>query len=267
MDRLATWERRTAVPLTALAVVFLVAYGLPILAPGLPRPVHVACEAVDLAIWVLFAADFAVRLHLSDRRWRFLRTHIFDLAVLALPLLRPLRPLRVLIVVHQLNRHSVQWTRGRLAVYVATTTSLLVAVAALAVLDAERANPEAHIADYGDALWWSVVTITTVGYGDFYPTTGTGRAVAVALMLGGIGLIGFVTGSLATWIVEQISTADRPRDATKADVAELMAEVRAMRAELAELRQAAPPAPRPPVDDEDVPDVVLPLSAAHPDAD
>jgi voltage-gated potassium channel len=157
--------------------------------------------------------------------------------VLVLPILRPLRALRLVVAIKVLNRRTEMLTRGRLAVYVAATTVLLVVVAALAVLDAERGAPDATIATYPQALWWAVVTVTTVGYGDYSPVTVEGRLVALAMMIGGIGLIGFVTGSLASWIVERISTEDRQRDEPgAADAAALLEEIRALRAEVAGLR-------------------------------
>jgi voltage-gated potassium channel len=73
------------------------------------------------------------------------------------------------------------------------------------VLDAERRNPEANISDFGDAMWWAVTTMTTVGYGDRYPTTGPGRLVAFGLMVAGIALLGTVTATLASWLVDQVS--------------------------------------------------------------
>ncbi len=71
-------------------------------------------------------------------------------------------------------------------------------VASLAVLEAERPNPQANITTFGDALWWAVTTVTTGGYGDHYPITTTGRLVAVGLMLAGITLLGILTASLAS---------------------------------------------------------------------
>jgi voltage-gated potassium channel len=135
-----------------------------------------------------------------------------------------------------LNRRAADLTRGRLAIYVGGTTVLLVLVAALAVLDAERGRPGSNIETFPEALWWGVATITTAGYGDFYPTTLEGRLVAIGLMIGGIGLIGFVTGSLATWIVERISIVERPTEATRRDVGRLLDEVRELRAEISDLR-------------------------------
>jgi voltage-gated potassium channel len=246
--RADAWERHTAGPLTALAVVFLVAYAAPILHPGLPRTWHDVCEAANITIWALFVGDYAVRFLLHVHRWRFVRGNLFDLAVLLLPVLRPLRVLRLFTAVLVLTRRTEAWARGRLALYVGATSILLIFVAALAVLDAERGRPDANITSYSEAVWWACVTITTVGYGDHFPTTTDGRLVAVGLMMGGIGLIGFVTGSLATWIVDRISVKDDDtQDATKSDIAQVLAEVRALREEVADLRAQIPSAAEPTV--------------------
>lgn len=226
------WERLTALPLTVLSLVFLAAYAAPILDPQLGAAWNRACEVTTLAIWLLFWLDIVVRFVLHRERRRFLREHLFDLAVLLLPALRPLRALRLVTVVLTLSRRTEVWVRGRLSLYVAATTVLLVVVAALAVLDAERYAPDSSITSYGDALWWAAVTITTVGYGDFYPVTTEGRLVAVGLMIGGIGLIGFVTGSLATWIVDRVSGRNQQPAATAEDVAALRREIAALRERL-----------------------------------
>jgi voltage-gated potassium channel len=247
-DRVLDWERRTAIPLTTLAVVFLAAYAAPILRPDLPVGWRTACTLASSVIWAVFWLDFATRLVLATDRLTFVRRNLFDVAVLLLPMLRPLRAVRLILAVLMISRRTESWARGRLAVYVGTTTALLVFVAGLAALDAERTAPEANITDFGDALWWSAVTITTVGYGDHYPVTDAGRFVALGLMVGGIGLIGFVTGSLATWIVERV-TPDKAAQATVADIAALRAEIAALRAALGSPGDPAPddagPGPRP----------------------
>jgi voltage-gated potassium channel len=220
-----------------LSVAFIAVYAVPILATGLDARWRRGCEVANLVIWAVFGIEYLVRLALARARKRFLRTHWFDLLVLLLPILRPLRALRLITALSVLNRRAEAWTRGRLAVYVGVTTTLLVLVAALAVLDAERGLPDSNIQTYPQALWWGLVTITTVGYGDFYPTTIEGRLVALAMMLAGIGLIGFVTGSLASWIVERIASEDKPDDS--ADSAVLLQEIRELRREVAELRGEA----------------------------
>lgn len=239
-ERLRGWERVTAYPLTALSLLFVAVYAWPVLEPSMHPLARQLCEALDLGIWGLFCAEYLIRFGLATSKRRFIRTHWFDLAVLILPVLRPLRALRLLNAMRVLNRHAVHWTRGRLALYVVAATVLIVLMAGLAVLDAERGHPGSRIHSYPEALWWAVCTITTVGYGDLYPITVEGRLVALALMIGGLGLIGFTTGSLASWIVDRVSDSERPTGAaTRADVMLLLHEVRKLRAEVAELREQA----------------------------
>jgi voltage-gated potassium channel len=102
---------------------------------------------------------------------------------------------------------------------------LLVFVAALAVLDVERGQPGSNIENIGDAVWWALTTVTTVGYGDQYPVTDRGRVVAAALMLGGIALIGMVTATLASYLVEAVK-----------DEKEAVSEIGQLRDEIAALR-------------------------------
>jgi voltage-gated potassium channel len=116
--------------------------------------------------------------------------------------------LRLVAVLIVLNRQVRGDFRGRVGIYVVGATLLISFVASLAVLDAERANPDASITTFPDALWWTMTTISTVGYGDRYPVTWQGRLVAVSLMVAGIALLGTVTASIAAWFVEKIREAD-----------------------------------------------------------
>ncbi|WP_030438123.1 potassium channel family protein [Actinoplanes subtropicus] len=245
--RLRRWERATAYPLTMLSVLFIAVYAWPILDPAMHPVARRACEFADVGLWAIFCVEYLIRLRLAiDKSW-FIRSHWFDLAILVLPVLRPLRALRLLNALRVINRHAAHWTRGRLAVYVIAGTVLIVLVAGLAVLEAERGHPGSTIESYPEALWWAVCTITTVGYGDLYPQTVEGRLVALALMVGGLGLIGFTTGSLASWIVDRVSDNERPGGAaTRADIALLLREIRKLQAEVAELKsRSKDPDPRP----------------------
>ena len=120
-----------------------------------------------------------------------------------------------------LNRRAQTGLRGRVAIYVAGGASLLGFVAALAVLDVERSSPDANINDFGDAIWWAVTTMTTVGYGDHYPVTSIGRAVGFGLMLGGIALLGTVTATLASWLVESVEAEKEQAESLQATVRRL----------------------------------------------
>lgn len=221
-------------PLTGVALLFLAAYAWPIIDPDLPASWRRVAAATTTIAWVTFAADYVARVSSADNRWRYVRRRPLDLATVALPLLRPLRLLRLLTLLSVLHRHAGGALRGRVIVYAAGAATLVSFVAALAVLDAERRSPDANIADFGDAMWWALTTMTTVGYGDRFPVTGSGRLVAGGLMLAGIALLGVVTATLASWLVQRVAEEEeRGQAATQQQVAELAQEVRALRAELA----------------------------------
>lgn len=237
-SRQDTWERRAEWPLTAMAVVFLVAYAWPILDPHLARPLLDACRVAAWVAWGAFALDYAVRLSLSQDRLRFVLGHLLDLAVVVLPLLRPLRLLRLITLLAVLNRYARVSLRGRVAVYVVGSTALVILVAALAEVDAERGHAGAVIQTFGDAIWWAITTVTTVGYGDLYPVTLTGRLIAGGLMLAGIALLGVVTASLASWLIERVrQVGEESEAATHRDIAALTAEVARLRDEVTALRR------------------------------
>lgn len=112
-----------------------------------------------------------------------------------------------------LRRTAGTALRGQVTVYVAGSSAILVLIAALGVLDAEQNSQGANITSFGDAMWWAFVTITAVGYGDYYPVTDLGRMIAVGLMIAGIALIGSVTATLASWFVEKVAQTQQETQA------------------------------------------------------
>ncbi len=227
------WEERADWPLTVSAVLFLAAYAWPILDPGITEPWLGLCRAVTLGTWLLFLVDYVVRVVLSRDRWAFVRSHILDLLVVVLPIFRPLQLLRLVVLLNVLNRHAGASLRGRVAMYVGTASAIVIFVAALASLEAERTAPGSRIDSFGDALWWATTTVTTVGYGDLYPVTVTGRFVAAGLMVAGIALLGVVTASLASWLIERVAEVEEESQAaTRRDVEALSREIHALREEV-----------------------------------
>lgn len=211
--RVQLWERRTEVPLLLLALAFLVAYAWPILDSSLDHELRSVLSVVSWTVWAAFAIDFGIRLFLADDRGRYAVTHWYDVALIALPMLRPLRLLRALAFARLLGRTATRTLAGRTTLYVIGTAVASVFLAALTVLDAERDATDANIQTFGDALWWASTTVTTVGYGDRYPVTTEGRIVAVALMVVGIALVGSVTAAVAAWFVSHV---ERDRAAASA---------------------------------------------------
>jgi voltage-gated potassium channel len=237
--RIAAWDRRADWWLTGLAVVFLAAYAWQVLDTSLGPTGQTLLEGVLTGIWVLFGLDYLVRLALARRRWRFVGTHLLDLAILVLPMFRQLRVLRVITAVSVMNRQLRDDARGRVALYVVVSVALIGFVASLAVLDAERDALDSSITTFGEAVWWTMTTISTVGYGDRYPVTPEGRLVAVSLMVAGIALLGVVTASLASWFVENVRrggvAVERELDEMSAEVNRTEVQLAAVLAELREI--------------------------------
>ena len=223
--RLRTWERATEWPLTGAAVVFLAAYAWEVLANA-QGGAKDAAELVIDAVWVLFGVDYLVRLALASSRSRWFLHHLPDLAVIALPILRPLRLLRLVTLVGIMQRSAGTALRGRITLYTVGSAALLISTSALAALDAERHEPGASIRAFGQALWWALTTITTIGYGDTVPVSTQGRFIAALLMIGGVALIGVVTATLASWIVSLVEEENAEQEAaTQAQVATLQQQV------------------------------------------
>jgi voltage-gated potassium channel len=204
------WERRAEVPLLFLAVAFLTAYAWPILDPHLDHDLRTTLSVVSWTVWIAFAVDFLIRIWLSEERAGYVVRHWYDVALIALPMLRPLRLLRALALARLLSRSATRTLAGRASLYVIGTAIASAFLGALTILDAERTASDANIRTFGDALWWACTTVTTVGYGDRYPVTTTGRFVAFALMVVGIALVGSVTAAVAAWFMSQVQKDGEP---------------------------------------------------------
>lgn len=196
-------------------------------------------------IWCGFAVDFAIR-WAAARRWSYLREAWFDFALLvvtppfgvpaylqgarSLRALRALRLLRTVAVAGMGIRLARRLFGRRKFHYVAALALVVIGIGAVGVYTVEGGlNPS--VGSLGDALWWAMVTATTVGYGDVSPVTVEGRLIAVALMLVGIGVIGVFTATVAGYFVhEEESSADR----------DVQARLAAIEAKLDELLRRGP---------------------------
>ena len=209
MDQ-SRWEKIVEWPLLAASVLFLIGYSWRVVAE-LDGPRSLLVGVVLATAWLVFLADYVVHLYLARERGRWFITHLFDLLVVFLPVLRPLRLLRLVTKLPVFQRSPGQAVRSWVGLYLIGATSLLIWMGSLAALDAERRSPGANITTMGDSVWWAFTTVSTVGYGDYFPVTGTGRLVAIGLMLGGVTLVGVVTATLASWIIDRIAAVGENR--------------------------------------------------------
>lgn len=223
------WERQTQWPLAIVALGFLAAYSIRVLGQPHGIAMHVV-DALTAASWAAFAADYTARLWLAPNRRAWFVRHLLDLAIVAFPLLLPLRLLRLIILIGALQRAVANAIHGRTLVYTVASATVVVYVASLAELQAERRDAHATITTLGKALWWSITTITTVGYGHEYPITTTGRIIAAMLMIAGMTLLGMITATLASLMVRRVAVEGSANEAlTAAHVAQLRHEIHALR--------------------------------------
>lgn len=191
-----------------LSVVFIPVVVIPIVMEVSPATSR-ALDTVSWVIWGAFAFEYVVLLYLAPDRGRMVRTHIPDLLIILLPFLRPLRTVRALRLVRPLvglARAGVGVrqiaTRPGFRGFLLVVIGVMTAGAGLTYAF-ERNAPDANITSFGDALWWAVVTATTVGYGDRFPVSPEGRGIAFLLMLVGISLLSVVTANIAAFFVER----------------------------------------------------------------
>lgn len=210
-SRARRWELRTGRVLAGASALFLASYAVRVLAHDLPQGWLDLCLAVTMVCWAVFVLDYAVRWRLSGLGPKFVRVHWLDTVVLVLPLLRPLRVVQIYDAVHPRDERHRLSLHARVAVYAGLSVTLLGFTGALAVYQWERDAPGATILTFGDSVWWACSTLATVGYGDVTPVTPMGRTIAVFLMACGLALLGTVTGSFGTWLLQVFAREDEQR--------------------------------------------------------
>lgn len=206
------WERRTELPLFYASLVFIAGYAVRVLADEADHIRRDIALALVLLTWLCFVVDYAARMILSGRPpLRFVRIHWLDTVVLVLPLLRPLRMVKVHDAVQAKLDRPRRGLHARVITYAGLSAVLLGFTGALGVYEHERGAPGSSIRTFGDALWCVCQTLTTVGYGDAVPVTPVGRLIATGLMAGGLALLGAVTGSFSSWLIQVFRREDEKR--------------------------------------------------------
>ncbi|MDN4165232.1 ion transporter [Cytophagales bacterium LB-30] len=174
---------------------------------------------IDTLICFVFFIDFLRLFIRAENKWHFMKWGWIDL-IACIPsidilragrILRLVRIFRIIKAFRTLNQFYNVWFANRARGTFSTVgimAVLLLVFSSIAILQVES-GLNSNIKTAEDALWWSFVTITTVGYGDFYPTTTEGRLIASVLMLGGVSLFGTLSGFLSSWFL-----GDRKLNAT-----------------------------------------------------
>lgn len=188
--------------LTFLAVAFLVAFSYPAFVNPIPPSTQSLLSTVQWVIWIAFAADLVYGLFSAGDKVKYLKKHPLEVAAVLLPFLRPLRLMRVISFGGLAIQKVAIGRQFAITIKVFIASIFVAYVSAVQITITERVVEGSNIKNFGDGLWWAITTVTTVGYGDRYPTTTEGRFIAVALMIMGISLMGVITASVAAWFVK-----------------------------------------------------------------
>lgn len=157
---------------------------------------------IDWGIWVIFVLDYVVRVSRSENKWTYVKQHPFELIGI-IPLDSVFRAARIVRVFRVIRLIGIG-SRYLTPVYRLLKTNgldkvLLTAIILLFLVPIPIIFLEPSINTFPDALWWAIVTTTTVGYGDISPETPIGRILAIVLMLVGIGIIGTLTSAITSF--------------------------------------------------------------------
>ena len=204
-------ERVTKYPMTLLGLAWLV-IAIIVVTTSVSGTASTVMVGTLFALWVILLVEYLVRLVITpDRRGYFKRRWAEPATVVAPPLqgwhFVGIEKMCLLIHEGALRVEAILKHHSLFRVLIAAAATLMLGAWLVLLFDENAKGSNIH--NYPDALWWAIVTVTTVGYGDRYPVTNGGRDVAVVLMLVGIGLIGVLTATVASVFIKEHTDANR----------------------------------------------------------
>ena len=204
-------EDVTKYPMLALGIAWLVV-AIVVGTTDLNGTASVVLVGTLFVLWLVLLVEYLARLVVSPDRRGYLRRRWVEPATVVMPPLEGWHLVgieKVSLVVHEgaLRVEAILKHHSLFRVLIAAAATLFLGAWLVLLFDDHAKGSNIH--NYSGALWWAIVTVTTVGYGDRFPVSGGGRAVAVVLMLVGIGLIGVLTATVASVFVKEHTDANK----------------------------------------------------------
>lgn len=166
---------------------------------------------IDKIVYIIFVVDVFTRLYLADNKKQFIQSNWFDfVAIIPLDslfksarLIKLIKIIRLIVILKRYKSTTFELLKQHGLINALIFIGVMILSLSLLIYIIEP-----DIKTYPDAVWWSIATTTTVGYGDLSPSTHLGRIIAVILMFSGIGVIGMLTGTLANYFIKKEDSTD-----------------------------------------------------------
>ena len=204
-------ESFTKYPMTVLGIAWLV-IGIVVLTTDIDDSASKALVGTLFGLWVVMLIEYVVRLFVTPDVPGYLKRRWVEPATVVLPVFQGwhfvgIEKMTLLVHEGELRFEAILKHHSLFRVLIAVAGTIF--IGSWLVLLFEDKAKGSNIHDYPDSLWWAIVTVTTVGYGDRFPVSEGGRVVAVVLMLVGIGLIGVLTATVASVFIKEHTDANK----------------------------------------------------------
>jgi voltage-gated potassium channel len=204
-------EQATRYPMALLGIAWLV-IAIVVVTADVNGSASIVLVGTLFALWAILLAEYLIRLVITPDRRGYLKRRWVEPATVVVPPLQHwhlvgIEKMCLLLQEAELRVEAILRHHSLFRVLIAAAATLILGAWLVLLFDENAKGSNIH--SYPDALWWAIVTVTTVGYGDRYPVSEGGRAVAVILMLLGIGLIGVLTATVASVFVKEHTDANK----------------------------------------------------------
>ena len=204
-----SWQASVSGPMLILGILYAALYVVSVFCGTSFIEISRYSNDLQNVLWGIFVAELIIQFALYPQKSSFLRKEWLAVALTLIPLLRPLRVVRVLYLLFRFGSRFNEARYVALPMAASIGAVLMIFVVGAAELDAERNVIGATIKTPMDAIWWGLVTMTTIGYGDRYPVTTEGRILAACLILFGIAFVSVLTATLAAWMLDRLGDIER----------------------------------------------------------